>query len=200
MTKKRVAILISGRGSNMSALIEASKAPDYPAEIVGVFSNRPDAAGLAVAAAAGIATASRSHKDFPSREAFDDHIQSVLDGWGAEIVCLAGFMRIFSTAFAARWTGRMLNIHPSLLPLYKGLRPHEQALAGGATEHGCTVHWVIPELDDGPAILKARVPVLPGDTPDSLAARVLIEEHRLYPQALAMVARGEARLAAHHRH
>jgi phosphoribosylglycinamide formyltransferase-1 len=200
VTKKRVAILISGRGSNMSALIEASKAPDYPAEIVGVFSNRPDAAGLAVAAAAGIATASRSHKDFPTRESFDDHIQSVLDGWGAEIVCLAGFMRIFSTAFAARWTGRMLNIHPSLLPLYKGLRPHEQALAAGATEHGCTVHWVIPELDDGPAILKARVPVLPGDTPDSLAARVLIEEHRLYPQALAMVARGEARLAPHHQH
>jgi phosphoribosylglycinamide formyltransferase-1 len=195
VTRKRVAILISGRGSNMSALIGAAKAPDYPAEIVGVFSNKPEAAGLAVAAAAGIATASRSHKDFASREAFDDHIQSVLDSWGAEIVCLAGFMRIFSTAFAARWTGRMLNIHPSLLPLYKGLRPHEQALAAGAREHGCTVHWVIPELDDGPAILQARVPVLPGDTPDSLAARVLIEEHRLYPLALAMVARGEASLS-----
>jgi phosphoribosylglycinamide formyltransferase-1 len=194
VTRKRVAILISGRGSNMSALIEAAKTPDYPAEIVGVFSNKPDAAGLAVAAAAGIATASRSHKDFAGREAFDDHIQSVLDGWGAEIVCLAGFMRIFSTAFAARWTGRMLNIHPSLLPLYKGLRPHEQALAAGTTEHGCTVHWVIPELDDGPAILQARVPVLPGDTAETLSARVLAEEHKLYPEALALVARGEVRL------
>lgn len=194
MSRKRVAILISGRGSNMSALIEAARAPDYPAEIVGVFSNKPDAAGLAIAAAAGIPTAARSHKDFPSREAFDDHIQSVLDGWGAEIVCLAGFMRIFSTAFAARWAGRMLNIHPSLLPLHKGLRPQQQALDAGDRESGCTVHWVIPELDDGPAILQGRVPILPSDTADTLAERILVEEHKLYPQALAMVARGEAKL------
>jgi phosphoribosylglycinamide formyltransferase 1 len=194
VNRKRVAILISGRGSNMSALIEAAKAPNYPAEIVGVFSNKPEAPGLAVAAAEGIPTAAHSHRGFPSREAFDDHIQAVLDGWRAEIVCLAGYMRIFSHDFAARWTGRMLNIHPSLLPAFKGLKPHEQALAAGATEHGCTVHWVIPELDDGPPILQARVPVLPGDTPESLAARVLIEEHKLYPRALALVAREEASL------
>lgn len=194
MNRKRVAILISGRGSNMSALIEAAKAPDYPAEIVGVFSNKPDAPGLDLAAANGIETAARSHKDFPSREVFDDHIQSVLDGWGTELVCLAGFMRIFSTAFAARWTGRMLNIHPSLLPLHKGLRPQQQALDAGDSESGCTVHWVIPELDDGPAILQRRVPVLEGDTADTLGARILVEEHIAYPEALAMVARGEAAL------
>jgi phosphoribosylglycinamide formyltransferase-1 len=193
VTKKRVAILISGRGSNMSALIEAATAPDYPAEIVGVFSNKPDAAGLAIATSAGIVTASRSHKDFPSRDAFDDHIQSVLDGWRTEIVCLAGFMRIFSVPFARHWTGRMLNIHPSLLPKHKGLKPQQQALDAGDTESGCTVHWVIPDLDDGPAILQRRVPILRGDTADSLAARILIEEHQAYPQALAMVARGEAR-------
>ena len=189
--KKRVAILISGRGSNMEALIRAAEAPDYPAEIVGVFSNRADAPGLKFAAAAGIATATRSHKDYSSREAFDAEIQTILDDWGTELVCLAGFMRIFSTGFAQHWNGRMLNIHPSLLPLYKGLEPHRQALAAGATEHGCTVHWVTPELDDGPTILQARVPVLPGDTAETLAARVLIEEHKLYPKALAMVARGE---------
>jgi phosphoribosylglycinamide formyltransferase-1 len=191
--RKRVAILISGRGSNMAALIEAAKAPDYPAEIVGIFSNRADAAGLETAAAAGIPTAVRSHKDFASREAFDGQIQAILDSWNAEIVCLAGFMRIFSTGFAKRWKGRMLNIHPSLLPLFRGLRPHEQALAAGATEHGCTVHWVIPALDEGPAILQTRVPILPGDTPESLAARVLIAEHQTYPRALAMVARGDVR-------
>jgi phosphoribosylglycinamide formyltransferase-1 len=192
--KKRVAVLISGRGSNMTALIEAAKAQDYPAEIVGVFSNKAEAPGLVFAQAAGITTAVRSHRDFTSREDFDAELQSVLDVWRIEIVCLAGFMRIFSTGFAAHWQGRMLNIHPSLLPLFKGLRPHEQALAAGFTDSGCTVHWVIPELDDGPAILQARVPVLPGDTPETLAARILIEEHRLYPEALAMVARGEATL------
>lgn len=191
--KKRVAILISGRGSNMTALIEAARAPDYPAQIVGVFSNRADAPGLAIAAAAGIPTAVRSHKDYATREAFDAQIQAILGGWNADIVCLAGFMRIFSTGFAERWKGRMLNIHPSLLPLFRGLRPHDQALAAGVAEHGCTVHWVIPELDEGPAILQSRVPVLPGDTPESLAARVLVAEHATYPEALAMVARGEAR-------
>lgn len=175
----------------MEALIRAATAPGYPAKIVGVFSNRADAAGLAFASAGGIPTAVRSHKDYASREAFDAEIQSILDDWGAEIVCLAGFMRIFSTGFAERWTGRMLNIHPSLLPLFKGLHPHQQALDAGAVEHGCTVHWVVPELDDGPAILQARVPMLPDDTAERLAARVLIEEHKLYPEALARVARGE---------
>jgi phosphoribosylglycinamide formyltransferase-1 len=197
--RKRVAILISGRGSNMTALIEAAKSPDYPAEIVGVFSNKPDAAGLAGAAAAGIPTASRSHKDFPSREAFDDHVQSVLDGWGAEIACLAGYMRIFSTPFAERWVGRMLNIHPSLLPRHKGLKPQQQALDAGDTVSGCTVHWVIPDLDDGPAILQREVPVLPGDSADTLAARILVEEHKAYPQALAMVARGDVSIPGHFR-
>src|ERR1700759_5045433 len=174
MIKKRVAVLISGRGSNMPALVEAARNPSYPAEIVGVFSNRADAPGLQYAWLAGIPTAVRSHKDYASREAFDAEIQSILDGWGAEIVCLAGFMRIFSAGFAQRWTGRMLNIHPSLLPLYRGLKPQQQALDAGATESGCTVHWVIPELDDGPAILQTRVPILPGDTADALAARILV--------------------------
>jgi phosphoribosylglycinamide formyltransferase-1 len=192
--KKRVAILISGRGSNMTALVEAARDPAYPAEIVGVFSNRADAPGLQYAWLAGVPTAVASHKDFPSREAFDTHIQSVLDGWNADLVCLAGFMRIFSTPFAERWVGRMLNIHPSLLPLFKGLKPQQQALDAGVTESGCTVHWVIPALDDGPTILQRRVPIAPGDTADTLAARILVEEHQAYPAALAMVARGEARL------
>ncbi len=144
------------------------------------------------AATAGVPTAIRSHKDYANRETFDAEIQSILDGWGAEIVCLAGFMRILSTPFAERWTGRMLNIHPSLLPLYKGLKPQQQALDARASESGCTVHWVIPELDDGPAILRRRVPVLPGDTAETLAARILVEEHKAYPAALAMVCRGEA--------
>jgi phosphoribosylglycinamide formyltransferase-1 len=191
--KKRVAILISGRGSNMSALIEAAKAPDYPAQIVGVFSNRLDAPGLAFAQANGVATVAVSHKDFASREDFDAVIDETLADWRADYVCLAGFMRIFSTGFAQKWTGRMLNIHPSLLPLHKGLKPQQQALDAGDAESGCTVHWVIPDLDDGPTILQARVPVEPGDDADTLAARILIEEHKAYPLALAMVVRGEAR-------
>lgn len=191
-SKKRVAILISGRGSNMTALVEAARDPAYPAEIVGVFSNRADAPGLQYAWLAGIPTAVRSHRDFPPREAFDAEIATILRDWNADLVCLAGYMRIFSTPFAEQWTGRMLNIHPSLLPLFKGLKPQQQALDAGVTESGCTVHWVTPDLDDGPAILQRRVPVLPGDTADSLAARILIEEHIAYPQALAMVARGEA--------
>ena len=191
MSKKRVAILISGRGSNMQALIEAAKAPDYPAEIAGVFSNRLDAPGLEFARANGIATLARSHRDFASREAFDAIIDQALSDWQVDYVCLAGFMRIFSVPFAQKWSGRMINIHPSLLPLYKGLHPHQQALDAGARVHGCTVHWVIPELDDGPAILAAEVPILPGDTADTLAARTLLEEHRIYSEALRMLAAGE---------
>ena len=193
--KSQVAILISGRGSNMVALIEAAKDPAYPAEIVGVFSNKADAPGLAYAEAVGISTAVRSHKDFATREAFDTEVDAILAGWGTEIVCLAGFMRILSTPFAEKWTGRMLNIHPSLLPLYKGLHPQQQALDAGATQSGCTVHWVIPALDDGPTILQRTVPILPGDTSNSLAARILVEEHKAYPDALALVATGQARLA-----
>lgn len=192
--KKRVAILISGRGSNMQALIQAAKSPDYPAEIVGVFSNKADAPGLDFARAHGVPTLAISHRDFASREAFDAAIDETLNGWNVDLVCLAGFMRIFSTGFAQKWTGRMLNIHPSLLPKFKGLHPHQQALDAGETVHGCTVHWVTAELDDGPTIAQAEVPILPGDTADSLAARTLVEEHRLYPAALALVARGKAKL------
>lgn len=190
--RKRVAILISGRGSNMVALIEAARDPDFPAEIVGVFSNKADAPGLAFARDAGVPTAVRSHKDFASREAFDAEISAILAGWNTELVCLAGFMRIFSTGFATNWTGRMINIHPSLLPAFKGLKPQQQALDAGVTEAGCTVHWVIPELDDGPTILQRTVPVLAGDDEASLSARILAEEHKAYPEALRLVATGAA--------
>ena len=190
MSRKRVGILISGRGSNMSALIEAAKAPDYPAEIVGVLSNRAAAPGLAIAAAEGIATASLAQSKFPSRDMFEDVMTQILESWNVDIVCLAGFMRILGEDFTRRWAGRMINIHPSLLPLYKGLHTHERALADGATTHGCTVHFVTPGLDEGAPILQAEVPVLPGDTADTLAARVLVEEHRIYPEALRMLASG----------
>ena len=191
MSRKRVAILISGRGSNMQALIEAAKAPDYPAEIVGVLSNRAAAPGLALAASQGIATASLAQSKFPSRDMFEDIMTQTLESWDVDIVCLAGFMRILGEDFVNRWAGRMVNIHPSLLPLYRGLHTHERALADGAKVHGCTVHFVTPGLDEGAAILQAEVPVLPGDTPDTLSARVLVEEHRIYPEALRMLASGE---------
>ncbi|HEV7345225.1 MAG TPA: phosphoribosylglycinamide formyltransferase [Devosia sp.] len=188
ISRKRVGILISGRGSNMSALIKAAKSPDYPAEIVGVLSNRAAARGLAVAAAEGIATASLAQSRFPSRDMFEDVMTQTLESWGVELVCLAGFMRIVGDDFVNHWAGRMINIHPSLLPLYRGLHTYERALADGVTTHGCTVHFVTPGLDEGPAILQAEVPVLPHDTPETLAARVLVEEHRIYPEALRLVA------------
>lgn len=193
-TKKRVAILISGRGSNMTALIDATKASDYPAEIVGVLSNRAAAPGLEIAAARGIATASLAQSRFPSRDMFEDTMTQVLESWETEYVCLAGFMRILGEDFVRHWQGRIINIHPSLLPAYRGLHTHERALADGVAEHGCTVHFVTPGLDEGPAILQACVPVEPGDTPESLAARVLVEEHRLYPEALRLLASGLAHL------
>lgn len=193
MSRKKVAVLISGRGSNMATLIDAAKAPDYPAEIVGVLSNKASAPGLEIAAAHGIATASLAQSKFPSRDMFEDTMTQVLESWETDIVCLAGFMRILGEDFVTRWQGRMINIHPSLLPEYKGLHTHERVLADGAKEHGCTVHFVTPGLDEGPAILQARVPVLAGDTPDSLSARVLVEEHRIYPEALRMLASGAAR-------
>ena len=182
----RVAILISGRGSNMVALIEAAADPAFPAEIALVLSNRPEAAGLARAAAAGIATKVIDHKAYASREEFEAALDQYLRSMDVEIVALAGFMRVLTAGFIAGWEGRMINIHPSLLPAYKGLHTHERVLADGGTEHGCTVHHVTAELDAGPIILQAKVPVMPGDTPESLAARVLKEEHRIYPQALAM--------------
>ena len=190
MIRKRVAILISGRGSNMSALIEAAKAPDYPAEIVGVLSNRAAAPGLAIAAAEGIATASLAQSKFPSRDMFEDVMMQTLESWDVDLICLAGFMRVLGEDFVNRWAGRMINIHPSLLPLYRGLHTHERALADGAQVHGCTVHFVTPGLDEGAAILQAEVPVLAGDTPETLAARILIEEHRIYPEALRLLALG----------
>ncbi|SHF49715.1 phosphoribosylglycinamide formyltransferase [Devosia limi] len=191
MSRKKVGILISGRGSNMSALIEATKAPDYPAEVVGVLSNRAAAKGLEIAAAQGIATASLAQSKFPTREAFEDVMTRVLESWEVDIVCLAGFMRILTPEFTLHWAGRMINIHPSLLPLYKGLDTHARALADGASRHGCTVHFVTPGLDEGAPILAAEVPVLPGDDVDTLSARVLVEEHRIYPEALRMLAAGE---------
>jgi phosphoribosylglycinamide formyltransferase-1 len=191
VNRKRVGILISGRGSNMSALIEAAKAPEFPAEVVGVLSNRAAAPGLALAAAEGIATTSLAQSSFSSREAFEDAVTQILESWTVEIVCLAGFMRILTPKFTQHWAGRLINIHPSLLPDYRGLDTHARVLADARSVHGCTVHFVTPGLDEGPAILQAKVPVLPGDTPDTLSARILIEEHRIYPEALRMLAAGE---------
>jgi phosphoribosylglycinamide formyltransferase-1 len=196
MTRKRVAILISGRGSNMAALIEAAKAPDYPAEIALVVSNRPDAGGLALARAMGVATAVLDHKPFgKDRAAFDAALQAILDQHRIELICLGGFMRLFTAQFTRAWYGRMLNIHPSLLPAFPGLDPHGQALRAGAKTSGATVHFVIPETDAGPIVMQESVPVYPDDTPDTLAARVLQVEHRIYPRALRELAEGRIKAA-----
>ncbi len=194
MKKVRTAILISGRGSNMAALIEAARAADFPAQIALVFSNVETAEGLKIAAAAGIATKVVSHKVFASREEFDAAIDAALTAAGVELICEAGFMRIHSEGFVRKWEGRMLNIHPSLLPAFKGLRVQQQALDAGVKISGCTVHFMVPELDSGPIIAQAAVPVLDGDTADTLAARILVEEHKLYPAALRLVAEGRVRL------
>jgi phosphoribosylglycinamide formyltransferase-1 len=194
MTRRRVAILISGRGSNMAALIEAARANDYPAEIALVISNRADAAGLKHARNCGVATATIDHRRFTSRETFDEAVDAKLRAAGIELVCLAGFMRLLSTPFIERWRGRMINVHPSLLPAYKGLNTHARALADGVTMHGCTVHFVEPELDSGPIIMQAAVPVRAGDDEHSLAARVLAEEHRIYPAALKLLAEGRLKV------
>src|SRR4051812_46716546 len=193
MTRKRVAILISGRGSNMLALIEAAKAPNYPAEIALVLSNVPAAAGLARAREAGIVTVVVEHKRFGNdREAFDRAVHAALEAHRIDIVCLAGFMRVLTPWFVSQWNGRLVNIHPSVLPAFKGLDTHARALAAGAKTHGATVHFVVPELDSGPIIAQETVPVLPGDTTESLAARVLEAEHRIYPLALKHVVEGQA--------
>jgi phosphoribosylglycinamide formyltransferase 1 len=194
MARRRVAILISGRGSNMAALIDAARKPDYPAEIVLVISNRPDAAGLVLARQKGIQTATIDHKAFPTRDAFDAALEARLAKARVDIICLAGFMRMLTTPFVERWRGRMLNVHPSLLPDLKGLDTHTRALAAGAKLHGCTVHFVEPELDSGPIILQAEVPVLDGDDEKTLAARVLAEEHRIYPEALKLLAEGKLKV------
>ena len=189
MTKARAAVLISGRGSNMMALAEAARDPAYPAKIVCVIANRADAAGLEFAAANGIAAKFIDHTAYPTRQAFEAALDSHLRAMEVDIIACAGFMRILTAGFISGWQGRMINIHPSLLPAYKGLHTHERALADGAKTHGCSVHHVTAELDAGPVILQAEVPVLPGDTPETLSARVLKEEHRIYPQALALLAR-----------
>ncbi|WP_038368095.1 phosphoribosylglycinamide formyltransferase [Bosea sp. UNC402CLCol] len=193
--RKRVGVLISGRGSNMVSLAEAAQAPDYPAQIGLVLSNIPDVAGLDRARGFGIATATVDHRAFgKDREAFERAMDEVLRVNQIDLVVLAGFMRILTPWFVTRWEGRMINIHPSLLPLFKGTHTHRQALEAGVAEHGCSVHFVVPELDAGPVILQAKVPVLPGDDENKLAQRVLAEEHKLYPAALAEVASGRARL------
>jgi phosphoribosylglycinamide formyltransferase-1 len=190
MAKKRVAILISGRGSNMASLIAAAKDDAYPAEIALVVSNRQDAAGLARAQSEGIATAVVDHARYgKDREAFERALQEALVAHRIELVCLAGFMRLLTPWFVGQWQGRMLNIHPALLPAFKGLHTHERALQAGVKTHGATVHFVSPEMDSGEIIVQAEVPVLDGDTPETLAARVLEAEHQIYPQALRQVAK-----------
>jgi phosphoribosylglycinamide formyltransferase-1 len=191
MARKRVAILISGRGSNMLALIKAAAAMDYPAEIVLVLSNEPEAEGLQRATAAGIAIAVIDHRQFgKDREAFERALHDKLVASAIEIVCLAGFMRLLTPWFVRQWDGRLLNIHPALLPAFKGLDTHARALSAGVEQHGATVHFVVPEMDSGPIIAQGAIPVLAHDTETSLAARVLEVEHRLYPQALRLVAEG----------
>lgn len=186
MTRLRLAILISGRGSNMEAILDAAQDPAYPAKPVLVLSNRPDAKGLETAARAGIPTAAIDHKTYgKDREAFERAMHEQLTEAGVEIIALAGFMRVLTPWFVNKWQGRMVNIHPSLLPKYKGLDTHQRALDAGDTEAGCTVHWVSPGVDDGEIIQQASLPILPGDTADSLAARLLPVEHQLYPEALA---------------
>jgi phosphoribosylglycinamide formyltransferase-1 len=195
--RAKVAILISGRGSNMAALIEAAADPAFPAEIALVLSNRPDAAGLARAAAAGIPIEAIDHKDFgKDREGFERALDAVLQAHGIAYVCLAGFMRLLTPWFVGRWEGRMINVHPALLPAFKGLDTHARALAAGVRLHGATVHLVVPEMDSGPIIVQGAVPVGDDDTPDTLAARVLAVEHRLYPLALRWLAEGRISVAA----
>ncbi|MVB00152.1 phosphoribosylglycinamide formyltransferase [Nitratireductor sp. CAU 1489] len=189
--RRRIAILISGRGSNMEALITAAAGADFPAEIVTVISNHPDAAGLQIARGHGIETVAIPHHDHVDRAAHEVEIGRVLAECRPDIVCLAGYMRLLTPRFVATWEGRMINIHPSLLPAFPGLHTHRRALLQGVRVHGCTVHFVTEAMDDGPIIAQAAVPVLSGDTENSLAVRVLLAEHKLYPMALSMVARGE---------
>jgi phosphoribosylglycinamide formyltransferase-1 len=195
MSRKRVAVLISGRGSNMTALIEAAKDPSYPADIALVLSNRADAAGLARAKGEGIAAAVVDHTAFgKDREAFERAVQAELEKHRIDLVCLAGFMRLLTPWFVRRWEGRLINIHPALLPAFKGLNTHERALEAGVTHHGATVHFVVTEMDSGPIILQDSLRILDIDDADTLAARVLELEHRIYPLALARVARGEVKI------
>ena len=195
MARAKLAVLISGRGSNLQSLIDAAAAPDYPAEIALVISNRPKAKGLERAAAAGIPQYVIDHKDFQTREDFDAALHDCLRLAKVDYVCLAGFMRMLTSDFVNDWRGRLINIHPSLLPAFKGLAVHERMIDAGVKIAGCTVHFVSPEMDSGPIIGQAAVPVLPGDDADSLAERILDQEHRLYPACVALIAGKKARLS-----
>ncbi len=192
--RRKTAILISGRGSNMAALIDAAAEPGYPAEIVGVISDRPEAAGLKLAAARGHACAIVPRSAFASKAAHDQAIDEALRAWNVEMVCLAGYMRILTADFVSAWQGRMINIHPSLLPLFKGLDTHQRAIDAGMRIHGCTVHFVTPVMDDGPIIAQAAVRVTADDDAETLGARVLKAEHGLYADALRLVCEGRARM------
>ena len=194
MAKLKVGILISGRGSNMAALIKAASASDYPAEIACVISNKADAGGLKIAADAGIPTTVISHRGYPDRESFDREVSAALEKHGVGLVVLAGFLRIFSSWFPQHWAGRLINIHPSLLPSFKGLHVQQQAIDAGVRVSGCTAHFVIPDLDAGPIIAQAAVPVLQDDTEETLTARILRQEHRLYPTVVRWF--GEGRVSA----
>jgi phosphoribosylglycinamide formyltransferase-1 len=194
-TRLKTGVLISGRGSNLEALIAACRDPAFPAEIVIVIANKPDAPGLAFARAAGIPCLGLDHRAFADRAAFDAAVHDHLMAAGTEFICLAGYMRLLTGAFIERWRDRVINIHPSLLPAFRGLNAHAQAIAAGVKISGCTVHVVRHEMDAGPIIVQAAVPVLPDDTPESLAARVLAAEHRIYPLALRLVAEGRVRIA-----
>jgi phosphoribosylglycinamide formyltransferase 1 len=196
MAKLRLGILISGRGSNMQALIEACGDQAYPAEIVVVISNVPGAPGLARATATGITTLVIDHRAYADRSAFEDALHAALLARRVDLVCLAGFMRLLTDAFVGRWHDRLINIHPSLLPAFRGRHVHERVIAYGARFSGCTVHFVRPAMDDGPIIIQAVVPVHPDDDAERLAARVLIEEHRIYPLAVRLIAEGRARVIA----
>ena len=194
MAKLRLGVLISGRGSNLQALIDACARPGYPAEIAVVVSNEPGAQGLTRARAASIATRVVNHRVFPDRGAFEAEVDGALRAAAVDLVCLAGFMRLLTEPFVARWRDRLINIHPSLLPAYKGLDTHARALADGVRLVGCTVHFVRPAMDDGPIIVQAAVPVLSGDDEAALAARVLAAEHRCYPLAVRLIAAGQVRV------
>ena len=188
MAKLRLGILISGRGSNMAALIEACRNSGFPAEVALVISNVADAAGLAIAREQGVTAIAVPHRQYPTKQAFETELDRCLRGAKVDLVCLAGFMRLLTAEFVNGWQGLIVNIHPSLLPDFKGLHPQQQALDAGRTETGCTVHYVVPEMDEGPVILQARVPIIAGDTADTIAERLLPVEHRTYAQAVRLVA------------
>lgn len=194
MARLKLGILISGRGSNLQALIDACADPGFPAEIAVVLSNQPGAGGLDRARDAGIEGVVIDHRDFDDRAAFEQDLIRALDDRGVELVCLAGFMRLLTETFVEHWRDRLINIHPSLLPAFRGLHSHERAIETGVRFSGCTVHFVRPAMDDGPIIIQAAVPVLPGDDADALSARILEAEHRIYPAAVRLIADGRARV------